>query len=416
MIAALILRSARMRSIPCLVLFAALAVSSAGRAADEPPVSDGVVRIGLLIDLSGPYAYLAGEATLTAARMAVEDFGGRVLGQPIELMHADHHNDAEEAAALAKEFYDKRGVDALMDVTGAGPAFAVAKVAVRSNRIAIFNTASPTRLTNEACTPVTAHWAFDGYALAHVTGEQLVRDGGNTWYFVTADWTFGHLLEKDTIAVVRAHGGQILGSSMHAMSGVDFTRHLERAQDSGAKVIALVTVGKDFLEAMRAASALGLMSGGSQRLAAMMGYINDIQMLGLETTQGLYLTSAFYWDVNEESRAWAKRFLERTKVMPNMGQAGVYTATMHYLKAVEAAGTDRTEPVMRKMRELPVAFFGKVGQLRPDGRMVHDMYLLQVKAPSESKGPWDLFKLRTTVPGDQAYRPLSQSMCPLIMK
>ena len=405
-----------MRLILCLVLFAALASPGGGRAADEPPVSGGVVRVGLLIDLSGPYAYLAGEATLTAARMAVEDFGGRVLGQPIEVVHADHHNRAEEAAGLAREFFDKRGVDALMDVTGGGPAFAVAKVAVRSNRIAIFNTASPSRLTNEACTPVTVHWAFDGYALAHVTAEQLVRDGGDSWYFVTADWTFGHLLEKDTIEVVRARGGHILGSSMHAMQGVDFTRHLERAQDSGAKVIALVTVGKDFLAAMRAAAAMGIMTQGAHRLAAMMGYINDIQMLGLDTTQGLYLTSAFYWDLNDPSRAWSKRFYERTKVMPNMGQAGVYTATMHYLRAVEAAGSDRTEPVMRKMRELPVDFFGKKGLLRPDGRMVHDMYLLQVKAPAESKAEWDLFKLRATVPGDKAYRPLSQSMCPLIMK
>jgi len=398
-----------------LVLLAALAWPGFARAADEGPISAGVVRIGLLLDFSGPYAYLAGESTLTAARMAVEDFGGTVLGRPIEVLYADHHNNIEQASALAREWFDS-GVDAVMDVTGSGPALAVAKVAARANRIAVFNTVSSSRLTNEACTPVTLHWAFDGYALAHVTGGQLVRDGGDTWYFVTADWAFGHALERDTAEVVRAAGGRILGSSLHAMSGVDFTRHLERAQDSGATVIGLATVGKDFLDAMRAAAALGIGTRGRQRLAALLGYINDIHTLGLETTQGLYLTSAFYWDLNDSSRAWAGRFYERTKAMPNQGQAGVYTATLHYLKAVQAAGTDRTEAVMRKMRELPVEFFGKVGRVREDGRMVHDMYLLQVKSPAQSKGPWDLLDLRATIPGDKAFRPFSESLCPLVMK
>ena len=405
-----------MRPIYCIALLAALAAPATAPAAADEPISDGVVRVGLLLDLSGPYAYLSGEPSLLAARMAVEDFGGKVLGRPIEVVHADHHNRADQAAAMAREWFDTGGVDALMDVTGGVPALAVAKVAARSNRIAVFNSAGVSRLTNEACTPVTLHWAFDSYALANVTGTQLVREGGDSWYFVTADWTFGHVLERDTSEVVRAAGGKILGSSMHAMSGVDFSRHLERAQESGAKVIAIATIGKDFIEAMRAAAALGIGAQGAQRLAAIMGFVNDIQVLGLESTQGLYLTTAFYWDLNDSSRAWSKRFYERAKKMPNMGQAGVYSATMHYLKAVQAAGTDRTDAVMQKMREMPVEFFGKVGRVRQDGRMVHDMYLLQVKAPDKSKGPWDLLELRATVPGDKAFRPLAQSMCPLVSK
>ena len=405
-----------MRPIYCIALLAALAAPATAPAAADEPISDGVVRVGLLLDLSGPYAYLSGEPSLLAARMAVEDFGGKVLGRPIEVVHADHHNRADQAAAMAREWFDTGGVDALMDVTGGVPALAVAKVAARSNRIAVFNSAGVSRLTNEACTPVTLHWAFDSYALANVMGTQLVREGGDSWYFVTADWTFGHVLERDTSEVVRAAGGKIFGSSMHAMSGVDFSRHLERAQESGAKVIAIATIGKDFIEAMRAAAALGIGAQGAQRLAAIMGFVNDIQVLGLESTQGLYLTTAFYWDLNDSSRAWSKRFYERAKKMPNMGQAGVYSATMHYLKAVQAAGTDRTDAVMQKMREMPVEFFGKVGRVRQDGRMVHDMYLLQVKAPDKSKGPWDLLELRATVPGDKAFRPLAQSMCPLVSK
>ena len=405
-----------MRPIYCIALLAALAAPATAPAAADEPISDGVVRVGVLLDLSGPYAYLSGEPSLLAARMAVEDFGGKVLGRPIEVVHADHHNRADQAAAMAREWFDTGGVDALMDVTGGVPALAVAKVAARSNRIAVFNSAGVSRLTNEACTPVTLHWAFDSYALANVMGTQLVREGGDSWYFVTADWTFGHVLERDTSEVVRAAGGKIFGSSMHAMSGVDFSRHLERAQESGAKVIAIATVGKDFLEAMRAAAALGIGAQGAQRLAAIMGFVNDIQVLGLESTQGLYLTTAFYWDLNDSSRAWSKRFYERAKKMPNMGQAGVYSATMHYLKAVQAAGTDRTDAVMQKMREMPVEFFGKVGRVRQDGRMVHDMYLLQVKAPDKSKGPWDLLELRATVPGDKAFRPLAHSMCPLVSK
>jgi branched-chain amino acid transport system substrate-binding protein len=383
--------------------------------AEEPPqVSDDVVRIGLLLDLSGPYAYLSGEPTFVAAQMAVEDFGGKVLGRPVDVLRADHHNRPELASSLAREWFDAGKVDAIMDVTGGGPAFAVARVAARTRRIVVFNTASPTRLTNEACTSYTAHWTYDGYSLAHVIGGQMLRTGGASWYFVTADWTFGHLLERETADMVRAAGGKVLGSSMHGMDVTDFTSHMRRAKGSGADIVAVVTVGQHFLNAMRAAAAVGIGSDGKQRLATMMGYINDVHILGLPSMQGMYLASAFYWDLDEPSRAWSKRFYQRTGQMPNMGQAGAYSATLHYLKAVQAAGTDRSETVMARMRALPVEFFGSTGRLREDGRVVHDMYLFKVKGPGQSIGPWDYFELVTKVPGDAAFQPLDKSSCPLL--
>jgi branched-chain amino acid transport system substrate-binding protein len=382
----------------------------------EPGVSDNVVRIGLIVDMSGPYAYLAGEDTVTAARMAVEDFGGKVLGYPVDVVYADHRSKSDVAAAQAREWFGAGKVDALMDVTGSPSALAVAKIAREQNRIAVFNTATAPRLTNEACTPVTVHWAFDSYALAHVTARELVRTGGDSWYFVTADYTAGHALEKDAADVVRFEGGTVLGSSMHAMNIPSFTSHIERARQSGAKVIGLATVGQDLVNAIKAAQQLGVTAQGKQRLAALLVYINDIHELGLSATQGLFLTSAFYWDVNDETRAWAKRFYSRRNKMPSMLQAGVYSATIHYLNAVQAAGTDRTENVMAKMREMPVNFFGTKGRVREDGRMVHDMYLFEVKKPEDSSGPWDYFKLRATIPAEEAFQPLAKSTCPLLQK
>ena len=389
------------------------AVSSA---APDQPVSDQVVRIGLLLDLSGPPAYLAGENNLIAARMAVEDFGGKVLGYPIEVVSADHRNLAYVAAEQASAWFDADKVDALMDVVTTPAALAVARIAKLKNRIVVFNTPGSVRLTNEACTPVTAHWTYDTYALAHIAGAEIVRNGGDTWYFVTGDYSYGYTLEKDTAEVVRAAGGKILGSTIHAIGIPDLQSHLLRARHSGAKVIGVATGGADFLAAVRAATAAGIGSDGKQRLAILGGYLNDIHKLGLSTTQGLYLTSAFYWDLNDESRAWSRRFYARRNEMPNMVQAGVYSATMHYLRAVQAAGTDRTEDVMQKMRELPVDFFGKSGRLRADGRMVHDMYLFEVKRPEESTEPWDYLKLRATVPAEQAFRPLARSACPRLKK
>ncbi len=387
------MRAKRGAAVRCAVASCALAgclttlgIAAAALAAPDDKIADGVVRIGLILDMSQALSYLAGESSVTAARMAVEDFGGQVLGYPIEIVSADHQNRADLAAQIAREWFDAGKVDALMDVTASPPALAVAKVAREKNRILVVNGAGTLRLTNEACNAVTMHWAFDSYALAEVTVKEMVRSGNDTWYFVTAENAFGQALEKDAARAVRAEGGKVLGSSMHAIDGPDFSAHLLRAKQSGAKVIGLATAGKYFIDAIQAAHALGIANAGKQRLAASLIYVNDIHSVGLAVTQGLHLASAFYWDSSDEARKWSKRFFEREDKMPNMAQAGVYSATLHYLKAVQAAGTDRTEDVVAKMRELPVDFFGTAGRVREDGRMVHDMYLFEVKSPAESGG------------------------------
>jgi branched-chain amino acid transport system substrate-binding protein len=391
-------------------------MGAAALAVADDAVSDGVVRVGLILDMSQSLSYLAGEGSVTAAHMAVEDFGGSVLGSPVEVVSADHKNRADLAADIAREWFDPGKVDAVMDVTASPPALAVARVAREKNRIVVVNGAGTLRLTNEACNPVTMHWAFDTYALAHVTARELIRSGGDTWYFVTADNTFGQGLEKDTTRVVRAEGGRVLGTSLHAINAPDFNTHLLRAQQSGAKVIALATAGQYFIDAMQAAYALGVTAAGKQRLAALTIYVNDIHRLGLKSTQGLYFASAFDWDLRDETRAWAGRFFTRTGKMPNMAQAGVYSATLHYLKAAQAAGTDRTADVVAKMRELPVDFFGTAGRVRDDGRMVHEMYWFEVKAPAESGSPWDYLRLRGTIPGEQAFQAPEKGACRLPAK
>jgi branched-chain amino acid transport system substrate-binding protein len=396
------------------VCLAALMIGSSARGAEQDPVSDELIRLGLIVDMSGPYAYLTGEDSITAARMAIEDFGGEVLGRPVELIYADHASKSDIAAAQAREWFSKGLVDAVVDVTGSPASLAVARVARQFNRIAMFSSAAASRLTNQACTPVTVHWAFDSYALAQVTAKELVKAGGSSWYFVTADTTAGLSLEKDAADVVRAEGGVVLGSSMHAINIADFSSHVLRAQRSEAKVIGLATYGGDVIKAIQAARRLGVAADGKQRLAALLLYIDDIHDLGLPLMQGLFLSEAFYWNLNDESRTWSKRFYSRRQKMPNMIQAGVYSATIHYLKAVQAAGTSKTESVMGKMRELPVDFFGTEGRVREDGRMVHDMYLFEVKKPEESSGPWDYFVLRATIPADQAFQPLANSTCPLL--
>jgi branched-chain amino acid transport system substrate-binding protein len=405
-----------MRLTPSAVCLAALLIGSLVRAASQDPAPEAAIRVGLIVDMSGPYAYLTGEDEVTAARMAIEDFGGQVLGRPVELIYADHASKSDVAIARARDWFSKGRVDAVLDVTGSPSSLAVARIARQFNRIVVFNSAAASRLTNEACTPVTVHWAFDSYALAHVTAGELVRAGGSPWYFVTADTTAGLALEKDAADVVRGEGGAVLGSSMHAMNIANFSSHVQRAQRSEAKVIGLATYGTDLIKAIQAARRLGVTVEGKQRLAALLIYIDDIHDLGLPVAQGLFLGAAFYWDLNDESRAWSKRFLGRRRKMPNMIQAGVYSATLHYLKAVQAAGTNKTESVMAKMRQLPVDFFGTTGRVREDGRMVHDMYLFEVKKPEESSGPWDYYKLRATVPAEQAFLPLARSACPLISK
>jgi branched-chain amino acid transport system substrate-binding protein len=396
---------------------AALACALPVTAPAQEKISDGVVKIGLILDMSSLYADITGEGSVTAARMAIEDFGGKVLGKPIELVYADHQNKADIAANKAREWFDQDKVDAIMDVAASATALAVVEVARAKNRIVVFNGPGSVRLTNEACSPVTVHYTYDTYALANGTGRAVVKNGGDTWFFITADYAFGQALEKDTTDVVKAEGGRVLGSVRHPLNASDFSSFLLQAQASNAKVIGLADAGGDFINAMKAASEFGITKSGKQSLAGLLVYINDIHSLGLKTTQGLYLTEAFYWDLNDETRKWSRRFFERMKKMPNMSQAGVYSSTLHYLKAVKAAGTDDTAAVMKKMREMPINdFFAKNGRIREDGRMMHDMYLFEVKKPSESLTPWDYYKLKATIPADQAFQPLSRSACPLVRK
>jgi branched-chain amino acid transport system substrate-binding protein len=379
-------------------------------------VSDGVVRIGFLLDMSGLYADVTGPGSEAAARMAVEDFGGKVLGAPIEVVVADHFNKADVAAAKAREWFDTGRVDAILDVAASATALAVVDVAKAKNKIVVMSGPGAVRLTNEACTPISVHYAYDTYALAHTTGAATVKQGGDSWFFITADYAFGHELERDASETVKAAGGKVLGSAKAPLSTADFSSYLLQAQGSKAKVVGLANAGGDFTNAVKQAAEFGLTQAG-QKLAGLLVYDQDIHSLGLKATQGMLLTSGFYWDLDDETRAWAKRYYDRVRKMPNMSQAGVYSTVTHYLKAVQAAGTDATEPVMKRMRETPVRdFYAKNGRIREDGRMVHDMYLFEVKKPEESKGEWDLYKLVATVPGDEAFQPISQSRCPLVKK
>ena len=379
-------------------------------------ISDDVVKIGVLTDMSGQFSHESGEGAVTAVKMAVEDFGGTVLGKPIEVVSADHQNKPEIASAIARKWYDVEKVDMIANLINSSVALGVSQIAKDKERIAIINGSGSSRLTNDACTPNSVHYAYDTYSLARGTGAALMKSGGTSWYFLTADYAFGHALEADTSAVVKALGGQVLGSTRYPPDALDQSSFLLKAQSSQAKVVALAGSGTVFVNAVKSAHEFGIDAGG-QTLAGLLVWITDIKSLGLETAQGLVLTNAFYWDRDDETRAWSKRFFERMKRMPHMGDAGDYSSTMHYLKAVRAAGTDDAQAVMAKMREIPVNdFFAKNGRIREDGRMVHDMYVYEVKKPSESKGEWDYYKLREVIPGNEAFRPLSDSACPLVKK
>ncbi|WP_194714567.1 ABC transporter substrate-binding protein [Noviherbaspirillum soli] len=402
-----------------LAAMIALGFAAGAQAQSRPAeaISNDVVRIGLLLDMSSLYADITGTGSVAAAQLAIEDFGGKVLGKPVELVHADHQNKADIAASKAREWYDRDKVDAILDVAASGPALAVVPIAKEKNRIAVFSGPGSARLTNDACTAVTVHYAYDTYALANSTARAVVKNGGDSWFFLTADYTFGTTLEKDASDVIRANGGKVLGSVRHPLNASDFSSFLVQAQGSGAKVIGLANAGGDTISAIKAAREFGLTTSGKQSLAGLLVYINDVHTLGLDAAQGMLLTTGFYWDHDDESRKWSRRFFEKTKKMPNMSQAGLYSSVMHYLKAVKAAGTDETGAVMQKMREMPINdMFAKNGRIREDGRMVHDMYLYQVKKPSESKAPWDYYKLVSTVPGEQAFQPLSASACALVKK
>jgi branched-chain amino acid transport system substrate-binding protein len=389
----------------------ALAIGSA-----QAQISDGVVKIGVMTDLAGIYADLAGKGSVEAARMAVADFGGKVKGMPIEVVFADHQNKADLASTIARQWYDVDKVDMITDLVTSSTALAVQQVAQEKKRIDIVVTAATSDLTGKACSPTGVHYAYDTYSLAKGTGGATVETGGDSWFFITADYAFGHALERDTSDFVKRAGGKVVGAVRAPIGTTDFSSFLLQAQGSKAKVIGLANAGQDTINSIKQAVEFGVTKGG-QSLAGLLIFDSDIHSLGLATTKGMVLTTGFYWDRNDETRAFGKRFFAKMNAMPTMVQAGAYSAVTHYLKAIEAAGSDDALTVMAKMRELPINdFFAKNGRIREDGRMVHDMYLVQVKAPEESKYPWDYFKVLKTIPGDQAFRPVAEGGCPYLKK
>ncbi|USX11910.1 ABC transporter substrate-binding protein [Oxalobacteraceae bacterium OTU3CAMAD1] len=392
---------------------AMLATVAAGATAQ---VSNNTVKIGVLTDLSGLYSDLSGQGSIVAARMAIEDFGKTVLGKPIELISADSHNKADVAANKAREWIDQQNVDVLMDLVPTNAALAVMDIAQQKNKLAIVVGSASSVITNEKCTSTSVHWMYDTYSSSVGTGKALLKRGGDSWYFLTADYAFGKSLEKDVSDVVTAGGGKVLGSARHPLNSNDFSSYLMQAQASKAKVMGLANAGGDAVNAVKQAGEFGIAAKGMV-VAPLLMFISDVHAIGLKYAQDMYLTEGFYWDYNDGTRDWSKRFFAIQKKMPTMAQAGMYSAVTHYLKAVKAAGTDDTAAVMKKMRELPVndVVIPK-GTLRADGRMVHDMLLLQVKKPAESKSPWDYYKVVDVIPGNEAFRPLAQSGCPLVKK
>ena len=396
---------------------AALALAGTVGVAQAEKLSGDAVKIGVLTDMSGVYADYGGQGALVAAKMAVQDFGGKMFGKPIEVLNADHQNKPDIAKNVTQQWFDRDGVDMTVENLNSAVALAVQALGKEKNKITIVNGAATARLTNEDCAPSTGiHYLMDTVALSSVVGKAIVKDGGNTWYFLTADYAFGHSLEKDTSEVVKAAGGKVLGAVRHPLSTGDFSSFLLQAQSSGAKVVGLANAGGDTVNSIKAAAEFGLTK--KQNLAALLMLITDVHAIGLNTAQGLYLTEGWYWDLNAESRAWADRYSKQMNGRkPNSDHASVYSATLHYLNAVKAAGTDDTEAVMKKMREMPINdMFAKGGKIREDGRMVHDMYLFQVKSPAESKGPWDYYKLKGTVKGEDAFQSLAASKCTALKK
>ena len=374
------------------------------------------LKIGGILDMSSLYADITGPGSETAAKMAVEDFGGEVLGRKIEVLAADHLNKADLAANIARDMLDNQGVEMIYDVAASATALAAGEIAKARNKIIIFNGPGSVRLSNEACGPYTVHYVFDTFAQANVTGLAAVKSGLDSWFFLTADYAFVQDLEKDTTAVVVKSGGKVLGSVRHPLNTSDFSSFLLQAQASKAKVIGLANAGGDTINAIKQAAEFGLTKGG-QKLSPLLAFVSDIDSVGLETAQGLLVAEAFYWDLNDETRAFTKRFMERTKRVPTSAQAGVYSSVTHYLKAVKAAGTTDPDAVMKVMRATPINdMFAKGGRIREDGRMVHDMYLFEVKKPSESKAKSDDYKLLATVPGNEAFQSLELSRCPLVKK
>jgi len=403
-----------MKVLGIATLVAALAVAAAPVHAQ---VSDGVIKIGVLNDQSSLYADLAGQGSVVAARMAVEDFGAEKKGMKVEIVSADHQNKPDVGSSIARQWLDVDKVDVIVDVPNSGVALALNQIVRDKGKALLVSGAATADLTGKACSPNTIHWTYDTWALANGTGNAIVKTGGDTWFFLTADYAFGHALERDTEAVVTKAGGKVLGKVRHPLNTQDFSSFLLQAQASKAKIIGLANAGGDTTNAIKQAAEFGLVKGG-QNLAGLLVFITDVHALGLDKAQGLIMTETFYWDTNDKTRAFAKKFAERNRqIHPTMIHAGVYSATLHYLKAVEALKSDDGTQVIAKMKALPTddPLFGK-GTIRADGRKVHPAYLFEVKKPSESKGPWDYYKLRSTIPAEQAFRPLDQGDCPLVKK
>ena len=398
---------------PRSLVLAALLLAGFSPAA-RAQISDEVVRIGVLNDQSGLYADLGGPGSVVAAKMAVEDAGGSVLGKPVEIVVADHQNKADIGAALARQWFDVDKVDMAIDFDNSSVALAVEQIAKERNRIAIATAVGSTDFTGKACSPTAISWTYDSYALTTSLARALTQKGLDSWFFVTVDYAFGHSMEADATRAVLAAGGRVLGGVRHPLNTADFSSYLLQAKASGAKVVALADGGGDMTNATKQANEFGLPQSG-QTLVSLLVFITDVHSLGLEAAKGLTFVNAFYWDRTPESRAWSKRFFERHKAMPTMAQASVYSAIRHYLRAIDAAGTDEATRVMAKMRELPVNdFYASNGRLRLDGRLLHDMYLVRVKPPAASKMPWDYYEVLDTIPADQAFQSLATGGCPLV--
>ena len=397
------------------ILFAAMVALAAGPAAAD--VSDGVIKIGVLNDQSSLYADLTGQGSVVAARMAVEDYGAAAKGLKVEIIFADHQNKADVGSAIARQWYDADKVDVIVDVPNSAVALAVNQVTRDKAKAFLVSGAASSDLTGKACSPNTIHWTYDTWALANGTANAIVKTGGDSWFFITADYAFGHALERDVEAVVLKNNGKVLGKVRHPLNTADFSSFLLQAQSSKAKIIGLANAGGDTTNSIKQAAEFGIVRGG-QNLAGLLVFITDVHALGLPTAQGLIFTETFYWDSNDRTRAFAKKFAERNRgIHPTMIHAGVYASVLHYLKAVEALKSDEGTKVIEKMKATPTddPLFGK-GNIRADGRKIHPAYLYEVKKPSESKGAWDYYKLRATIPAEQAFRPVDQGDCPLVKK
>jgi len=394
--------------------FAAIGAALMMATAAHAQINKDTIKIGVLADMSSLYADLGGPGSVEAAKMAVEDFGGSVGGKKIEIVSGDHQNKPDVGASIARQWFDQNGVDMITDLTTSSVALAVQEVAREKNKVILITGAASSDLTGKACAPTSVHWMYDTVALANGTGTAVVKAGGDTWFFITADYAFGHALERDTSEVVKANGGKVLGDVKVPLNTADFSSYLLQAQASKAKIIGLANAGGDTINSIKQAAEFGIVAGG-QKLAGLLVFVTDVHSLGLKTAQGLQLTEGFYWDQDDQTRAWSKKFFDRVHKEPTMVQAGVYSAVTHYLNAIKATNTVDSAAVMKQLKSGPINDFAiRNGHIQPDGALVHDMYLFEVKKPDQSKGEWDLYKPISTIPGAQAFKRPRGNECPLV--